>query len=113
MSAGRPPLTTHRRLAPGTVLRRGASSPYRAVEVIAGEPHVLRDDLSPVDPAAPSPHPRTRPPLCLVHVTDLQLADVQSPTRFEFLNRYFADPRYAGLVPVQRPQEALTGTWSS
>ena len=41
-------------------------------------------------------------------MTDLQLADVQSPTRFEFLNRYFADPRYAGLVPVQRPQEALT-----
>ena len=36
------------------------------------------------------------------------LADVQSPTRFEFLNRYFADPRYAGLVPVQRPQEAIT-----
>ncbi len=30
------------------------------------------------------------------------------PARFEFLNRYFADPRYAGLVPVQRPQEALT-----
>jgi hypothetical protein len=106
LSAGRPPLTTHRRLAPGTVLRQGASSPYRAVEGIAGEPHVLRDDLSPVDPATRPP--RTRPLLCLVHVTDLQLADVQSPTRFEFLNRYFADPRYAGLVPVQRPQEALT-----
>ena len=43
-----------------------------------------------------------------MHITDLQLADVQSPTRFEFLNRYFADPRYAGIVPVQRPQEALT-----
>ena len=41
-------------------------------------------------------------------MTDLQLADVQSPTRFEFLNRYFADPRYAQIVPVQRPQEALT-----
>ena len=49
-----------------------------------------------------------RPLLCLVHITDLQLADVQSPTRFEFLNRYFADPRYADIVPVQRPQEALT-----
>ncbi len=46
--------------------------------------------------------------LSLVHITDLQLADVQSPTRFEFLNRYFADPRYAEIVPVQRPQEALT-----
>ena len=106
MSAGRPPLTTHRRLAPGPVLRRGASAPYRAVEVIAGERHVLRDDLGAVPPAATPPGPR--PLLCLIHVTDLQLADVQSPTRFEFLNRYFADPRYAGLVPVQRPQEALT-----
>ena len=106
LSPGRPPLTTHRRLAPGPVLRRGASSPYRAVEVIAGERHVLRDDLGAVPPAATPPGPR--PLLCLIHVTDLQLADVQSPTRFEFLNRYFADPRYAGLVPVQRPQEALT-----
>jgi hypothetical protein len=106
LSAGRPPLTTHRRLAPGTVLRRGASWPYRAVEVIAGEPHVLRNDLDAVDP--PTAPPGARPLFCLVHVTDLQLADVQSPTRFEFLNRYFTDPRYAGVVPVQRPQEALT-----
>lgn len=45
--------------------------------------------------------------LSLVHLTDLQLADVQSPTRFEFLNRQFADPRYAAIVPVQRAQEAL------
>ena len=43
-----------------------------------------------------------------MHITDLQLADVQSPTRFEFLNANFADRRYAGLIPVQRPQEALT-----
>jgi hypothetical protein len=49
-----------------------------------------------------------RPLLCLAHVTDLQVADVQSPTRFEFLNRLFADLRYAQIVPVQRPQEALT-----
>ena len=43
-----------------------------------------------------------------MHITDLQLADVQSPARFEFLNARFADPRYAEIVPVQRPQEALT-----
>ena len=49
-----------------------------------------------------------RPLRCLVHVTDLQLADVSSPARFEFLNRYFADPRYSKIIPVQRPQEALT-----
>ena len=88
------------------MLRRGASAPYRAVEITDGEPHLVRDDLG-----APGPGVRRgagRALLCLVHVTDLQLADVQSPTRFEFLNRYFADPRYAEIVPVQRPQEALT-----
>ena len=106
MSGRRPPLTTDRRLGPGAVLRRGASVPYRAVEIIAGEPHLVRAEFG-----GPEPGSRLRsgrPLLCLAHVTDLQLADVQSPTRFEFLNRYFADPRYAEIVPVQRPQEALT-----
>ena len=106
VSGGHPPLTTDRRLGAGAVLRRGASAPYRAVEITDGEPHLVREDLG-----APGPRRRPgagRPLLCLAHVTDLQLADVQSPTRFEFLNRYFADPRYAEIVPVQRPQEALT-----
>jgi metallophosphoesterase (TIGR03767 family) len=105
-AGGPSPLTTDRRLGPGAVLRRGASAPYRAVEITEGEPHLVREDLG-----APGPRFQPgagRPLLCLVHVTDLQLADVQSPTRFEFLNRYFADPRYAEIVPVQRPQEALT-----
>jgi metallophosphoesterase (TIGR03767 family) len=98
-----PPLSTERRLVAGAVLRRGASSDYRAIEIAAGEPHAVRDDFGPAGLVAAA-----RPLACLVHITDLQLADVQSPTRFEFLNRYFADPRYAGVVPVQRPQEALT-----
>jgi metallophosphoesterase (TIGR03767 family) len=105
MSGGHPPLTTDRRLGPGVVQRQGTSAPYRAIEIIDGEPHLVRADF-----AAPDPGPRPeagRPLLCLAHVTDLQLADIQSPTRFEFLNRYFADPRYAEIVPVQRPQEAL------
>ncbi|MCW2724776.1 MAG: metallophosphoesterase [Frankiales bacterium] len=100
-----PPLTLHRRLGPGRVLRSGAVSSYRAVAITPGEPHVLRDDLL---GDATEPPGRRRPLLVLAHVTDLQLADVQSPGRFEFLNREFADPRYARLVPVQRPQEALT-----
>jgi metallophosphoesterase (TIGR03767 family) len=106
VSGRRPPLTTHRRLGTGAVLRGGASAPYRAIEVIAGEPHIVRDDFAVPEPAARLRD--ARPLLSLAHVTDLQLTDVQSPTRFEFLNRYFADPRYAEIVPVQRPQEALT-----
>ena len=131
MSGRHPPLTTDRRLGAGAVLHRGASAPYRAVRIIEGEPHLLREDfhgagqgLRGAGPgqglrgAGPGQGLRGtgpgfrasagRPLLCLAHITDLQLADVQSPARFEFLNRYFADPRYAEIVPVQRPQEALT-----
>jgi metallophosphoesterase (TIGR03767 family) len=100
-------LTTQLRLGVGQPARHGASAPYRMVVPVEGEPHLVRDDLMP--PGAPRPPVgRGRPLACLVHVTDLQLADVQSPARFEFLNRYFADPRYAKIVPTQRPQEALT-----
>jgi metallophosphoesterase (TIGR03767 family) len=86
------------------VLRTGQSAPYRAIEIGPGEPHLIRDDFGAAD-TAPGPG---RPLFCLAHVTDLQLADVQSPTRFEFLNAHFADRRYAQIIPVQRPQEALT-----
>ena len=116
MSLPRPPLTTERRLGTGAVLRAGSTAPYRAVAVVDGEPHIVRNDFGVAgagpggDPAAgPAPAAAAgRPLLCLVHLTDVQLADVQSPTRCEFLNRYFADPRYAEIIPVQRPQEALT-----
>ena len=99
--------TVQRRLGPGRVLREGTRSTYRGVAVVEGEPHSVRDDLAPAG-GAPAAGAGRRALLVLAHVTDLQLADVQSPTRFEFLNREFADPRYAMIVPVQRPQEALT-----
>ena len=116
MSPPRPPLTTQRRLGAGRVLRAGSAAPYRAVAIVEGEPHLVRDDFGATaasaergdSPAAATRASRPgRPLLCLVHLTDLQLADVQSPARFEFLNRSFADPRYAEIVPVHRPQEAL------
>ena len=114
MSLPRPPLTTERRLGTGAVLRAGSTAPYRAVAVVDGEPHIVRNDFGVAD-AGPGGDPGAgpaaaagRPLLCLVHLTDVQLADVHSPTRCEFLNRYFADPRYAEIIPVQRPQEALT-----
>lgn len=104
MSGGHSPLTTARRFGPGVVQRSGSLAPYRSLEIIAGEPHLVRADLGAADGRAAASR---RLLLSLVHLTDLQLADVQSPTRFEFLNRQFADPRYAAIVPVQRPQEAL------
>ena len=45
MSGRHPPLTIHRRLAHGAVLRHGRSAPYRAIEIGAGEPHLVRDDF--------------------------------------------------------------------
>jgi metallophosphoesterase (TIGR03767 family) len=108
---GSPPLTLHRRLGPGDVVRTGTIAPYRSVQEMAGEPHLLlhvpgaRANSS---GATTKPAASSRALLVLAHVTDLQLADVQSPARFEFLNREFEDPRFADIVPVQRPQEALT-----
>ena len=104
MSGRRPLLTTKRRLGPGGVQRAGSVAPYRAIQMTDGEPHLIRPDLGAADAGRRA---GVRPLLSLVHLTDLQLADVQSPTRFEFLNRQFADPRYADIIPVQRPQEAL------
>jgi metallophosphoesterase (TIGR03767 family) len=106
MSGAHPPLTTTRRLGPGALLRSGRTAGYHAVTIIDGEPHVVRDP--PEISEYPPQHKPGRPLLSLAHLTDLQLADVQSTTRFEFLNRLFSDPRYAQIVPVQRPQEALT-----
>jgi len=106
VSGRQPPLTTDRRLGAGAVLHHGASAPYRALRIIDGEPHLVREDFRGSEQGLSTAF--ARPLLCLAHITDLQLADVQSPARFEFLNRYFADPRYAEIVPVQRPQEALT-----
>jgi hypothetical protein len=112
VSGRHPPLTTHRRLGHGAVLRSGRSASYHAVEIGAGEPHLIRDDFGAAGLLGGLGSESVRGPgralLCLVHITDLQLADVQSPTRFEFLNAHFADPRYAQIIPVQRPQEALT-----
>ena len=114
MSGGHSPLTTAQRLGPGDVLRTGSTAEYRNVEIIDGEPHLVRAELGYEPDGGHEVGLRTWPParvrslLSLVHLTDLQLADVQSPVRFEFLNGRFADPRYAEIVPVQRPQEALT-----
>jgi metallophosphoesterase (TIGR03767 family) len=107
------PLTTQRTWGAGDVVRRGREGAYRRLDAGAGEAHLLRTDLTAGGGWSPPPSgspelARARSLLCLAHVTDLQLADVQSPARFEFFNREFADPRFADLVPVQRPQEALT-----
>ena len=99
--------TTRARIAPGATVGSGALGRYRRLAPAVGEPHQVRTDLV-GGSAAMAASTRGRPILVLGHVTDLQLTDVQSPTRFEYLNRGFGDPRYRKIIPVQRPQEALT-----
>ncbi|MGB9111328.1 MAG: TIGR03767 family metallophosphoesterase, partial [Acidimicrobiales bacterium] len=51
--------------------------------------------------------PGARSILRLVHFTDFQIADVQSPGRFEFFQVLIGREGAGTFVPAQRPQEAL------
>ncbi|MGY1812118.1 TIGR03767 family metallophosphoesterase [Blastococcus sp. SYSU D00820] len=93
-------------LGAGEVLRRGTVTDYTGLAWHPGEPHRVRREL--VGSTWEPPRSGVRALGCLAHVTDMQLADVCSPARFEFFNRFATDPRMAALVPMQRPQEALT-----
>jgi metallophosphoesterase (TIGR03767 family) len=98
-------LSHRRRLVAGEVVRVGSRAPYRAIRAVEGEAHQIRDDL-----AGPSvaQHFKVGESLAsIAHLTDLHVSDVQSPARFEFINREYADPRFRELLPMHRPQEAL------
>ena len=104
-SPARTVLTTERCLGAGPPLRTGSRAAYSAVGELPGESHVVRDELahSPTGGEAP----RGGTVACFVHVTDLHVTDAQSPARFEFVNRYWDDPRFRELLTMQRPQEML------
>ena len=100
-----PALSHQRRLVAGDVLRVGSRAPYRAVEAVEGEKHIVRDELTDSDIAGRFRVGTTL--ACFAHLTDLHVTDVQSPARFEFINREYADPRFRELLPMHRPQETL------
>lgn len=105
MSTG-PELSHRRRLDAGAVVRNGSVASYRGVAEFGGEPHTIRQDL--IGGAAPAAlPPRGEALACFCQITDLHVTDVQSPARFEFVNREYRDPRFRELLPMQRPQEAL------
>ena len=104
MSASRA-LTIHRRLDAGPIVRAGSVAPYRSITELEGEPHTVRSELI---GAAGGDLPKGGRALgCLAQLTDLHMTDIESPARFEFVNREYADPRFRELLPMQRPQEAL------
>jgi metallophosphoesterase (TIGR03767 family) len=75
------------------------------VAELEGEPHIIRKDL--VGDSTRSTVAPERPIIAIGHITDLHVTDVQSPARFEFVNRYAEDPRFRELITMQRPHEAL------
>jgi len=98
-------LTTRRRLGAGAVRGQGSRRKYHELAELEGEPHVIRRDL--VDDKEQSPIEPKRAIAVIAHITDLHVTDVQSPARFEFVNRDWEDPRFQNLLTMQRPQEAL------
>lgn len=89
--------------------RPTAEEPYRILEVGVGEPHQGRSDLVTDEDRSVEPEPAHRLG-GLIHFTDFQLADLASPSRLEFVQRWADDPTMAqwhGLAPSYRPQEFL------
>ncbi|MEV4416323.1 hypothetical protein [Catellatospora sp. NPDC049609] len=64
----------------------GPASPggYRPVTTGSGEPHTVRRDLA----GGTAPTVRSRALAAFAQLTDMQLADAQSPARVDFLDRY-------------------------
>lgn len=101
---GEVPATTtfEQTITPGPAARAGNDGSYHELRFADGEPHEVRGDL-----AARRGPIGTRSLLHLVHLTDLQLADVQSPGRLEFLHDHVGQPGFEELIPMFRPQELL------
>lgn len=108
------PTTVERSLRRGPPWRRGSEGEYRRLVYGPGEPRLARDDLAGDDLASDDTAGGAGPPggelvslLHIGHLTDMQIADVQSPARFEFLERLRGLPGAEVYVPAWRPQEAL------
>jgi len=98
------PTTLQRTLRPGPVMAAGPEGEYRRLVYGPGEPRSVRDDL--MGEANPSGQ-ALQSLLRLGHLTDPQIADVQSPGRFEFFEKLRGTPGSEFYVPACRPQEAL------
>jgi metallophosphoesterase (TIGR03767 family) len=98
------PTTLERTLQPGPARGRGREGEYRRLVYGPGEPRFVRDDLAGESRAL------SHELVSLVnigHLTDMQIADVQSPARFEFFEQLRGLQGAGNYVPAWRPQEAL------
>lgn len=99
------PTTLERTLAAGTTARLGTEQPYRRLSFAGGERRRLRRETNVARDRSRSVQRHSL--LVLVQLTDLQLADVASPGRFEFFEYLRGMPGAGTFIPAQRPQEAL------
>ncbi|HEY3683860.1 MAG TPA: hypothetical protein VGL93_12505, partial [Streptosporangiaceae bacterium] len=100
-----PGLTSSATILRGGAVRHGTAAAYRRLAVGAGEPHLVRDDLTGRGRTDAS---GMRVVFRFVHVTDFQLADLASPARLEFCQRLAGTPGWAQMLPSYRPQEFLS-----
>jgi 3',5'-cyclic AMP phosphodiesterase CpdA len=94
--------TSEKTLVAGPAQRKS----YRGVVDGPGESHIVRAEIggSPDDDVTP----RGEAIAVFAHLTDLHVIDAQSPARFEFVNRYWRDPRFRELITMHRPHEMLS-----
>lgn len=103
MISHRPGTTLETVLGPGDIARSAERQAYRRLAAGPGAARLRRDDLGTGGGFGPT----SRSLVYLVHVTDLQIADVQSPGRFEFFETYRGQPGMSALIPAQRAQESI------
>ncbi|SHE53996.1 metallophosphoesterase, PPA1498 family [Ferrithrix thermotolerans DSM 19514] len=98
------PFTSAESLVGGSTIYEGNRSDFLQLSVGPGESETTWEDLK----TTVQGEGDDVVSLCrFVHITDFQLADVKSPSRFEYVNRYSKDKRFSGLIPGYRPQEFL------
>ena len=96
--------TLQRTLRHGPARGAGKEGQYRRLVYGPGEPRLVRDDLA---IGTTISNGGLVSVAHIAHLTDLQIADVQSPARFEFFELLRGQPGAEAYVPACRPQEAL------
>ena len=86
----------------GDIVRTGRVQPYYRLVRGETEPHEVRRDLA---DGALAADPRSL--AHVAHLTDVQLLDVQSPSRLEAVHELGRRAETALMLPLQRPQELL------
>lgn len=86
----------------GPVARTGRVQPYYRLVRGETEQHEVRRDLAD-GPLADDPRSLAH----VAHLTDVQLLDVQSPSRLEAVHALGRRPETTLMLPLQRPQELL------